>query len=344
MVRYVLAVGCLVATILFFYRMTAPAGAESRNDLYLIGAGSILLVFQFLLQDLDDGGPHLILLGILSAAIFAVWKNRERLGSLLFGLAIVLKLTPAIFLLLFAWKRQWKLLAYTILASACWMMLPMLWTGPASWWTHQTEWTRNAVLSVLDRQVEGRQDNERRIRNQALRPTLLRYLVTYPADHPMRKDDPAYAPLLNLPSAVAGVCVVGAALGLLAMFARSSSRSFNPVRGERWARECAAVLVLALLLSPITWQQHLAWLLPGAIVVLAAARFGNPFKAPEWVALGLYIVLAMVLNYEVLGKSRFQVVLSYHPFGIAMLLMFGLIVGMRTEASPVVIENRRSDR
>ena len=334
-VRYVFAVGCLVATIVLFYRMTVPAKAQNRKALFLLGGGSILLVSQFILQDLDDGGPHLILLGILSAAIFAVWQNRERLGSVLFGLAIVLKVTPAIFLLLFVWKRQWKLLAQTILAIACWIMLPMLWMGPASWWAHQAEWGRNAVLSVLDRQAEGRQDNEQRIRNQALRPTLLRYLVTYPVDHPMRKDDPAYAPVLNLPLGVAGVCVMAAALVLVAMFLRSSSRSFDRLRDKMWPRECAAILVLALLLSPMTWQQHLVWLLPGAFVVLAEARFRTPLKTPEWMALALYIVLTVVLNYEVLGKSRFGIFLSYHPFGIAMILLFGLIVGLGSE-------NRRS--
>ena len=333
MFRYVLAVCCLAATIVLFYRMTAPTGAGGQKDLYLVGGGSILLVFQFVLQDLDDGGPHLILLGILSSAIYAVWQNRRRLGSVLFGLAIALKLTPGIFLLLFVWKRQWRLLAHTILATACWVILPILWMGPADWSAHQAEWARNAVSSVLDRQVEARQDNEQRIRNQALRPTLLRYLVTYPVDHPMRKDDRAYAPILNLPSGVAGICVIAAALGLVTIFARYSSRSFDTVRDRAWPRECACVLVLALLLSPMTWQQHLVWLLPGAFVVLTAA-VRNQLKTAEWVMLGIYVVLVMVLNYEVLGKPRFETFLSYHPFGVAMILLFGLMVAIGNKTSP----------
>lgn len=341
MVRYVLAVACLVATIVLFYRMTAPIGAQGQKELYLVGGGSILLVFQFVLQDLDDGGPHLLLLGILSSAIYAVWQNRERLGSVLFGFAIALKLTPGIFLFLFMWKRQWKLLAHTILATACWILLPILWMGPVDWTAHQAEWGHNAVASVFDRQVEGRQDNEQRIRNQALRPTLLRYLVSYPADHPMRKDDPAYAPVLNLPSSLAGACVIAAALGLVALFARFSSRSFDAVRDKTWPRECACVLVLALLLSPMTWQQHLAWLLPGAFVVLTAA-VRNQLKTPAWVLLGIYIVLVMVLNYEVLGKPRFQTFLSYHPFGIAMILLFGLIVGVGSKTSPILLAKHTS--
>ncbi|HEX5551081.1 MAG TPA: glycosyltransferase family 87 protein [Nitrospira sp.] len=343
MVRYVLAVGCLVATVVLFYRMTVPSESEgNRRNLYLLGGGSILLVLQFILQDLDDGGPHLILLGILSVAIYAVWQNREPLGAVLFGLSIALKLTPGIFLLLFVWKRQWKLLALTIVATASWIMIPMLWMGPVGWWTHQAEWTRNAALSVLDRQVEGREHNEQRIRNQALRPTLLRYLVTYPADHPMRKDDPAYTPILNLPPVLAGAGVMVAALGLLAVFARSSSRSFDSMKDKAWSRECAAVLILALLLSPMTWQQHLAWLLPGAFVVLASARLRNGLKPPEWLMLSAYIVLVMVLNYEVLGKSRFEMLLSYHPFGVAMILLFGLVVGMKSETLPIITGKQAS--
>lgn len=101
MFRYGLAVGCLVATVCLFHRMVALPGAQSQKDLYLLGGGAILLVFQFVLQDLDDGGPHLILLGILSSAIYSVWRKRECLGSVLFGLSIALKSTPAIFLLLF---------------------------------------------------------------------------------------------------------------------------------------------------------------------------------------------------------------------------------------------------
>src|SRR6476469_288708 len=78
MVRYVLALGCLVATVILFYRMTVPYESEgSRSNLYLLGGGSIRLVLQFILQELDDGGRHLILLGILSAAMYAVWQNRE---------------------------------------------------------------------------------------------------------------------------------------------------------------------------------------------------------------------------------------------------------------------------
>jgi len=44
----------------------------------------------------------------------------------------------------------------------------------------------------------------------------------------------------------------------------------------------------------------------------------------------------------VLGKSRFEMLLSYHPFGVAMILLFGLVVGMGSETRPIVPGNHTS--
>lgn len=325
-VRYGVAVGCLILTLVLFQRMVAVSGKQRQDDGYLLGGAAVFMVLQFVIQDLDDGGPHLILLGILTGGIYAIWVGREWLGSMLVGLGIVLKITPALFVLLFLWKRQWRVACFTVLATIAWIVLPVLYMGPASWWNHHTEWTRNAVLSVLDRQAEGRLTNEQRIRNQALRPTLLRYLVTYPETHPMRRDDANYAAVLNLPPSLASACVTGVSLALLGLLGWSASRSCASSRDPAWARDCAAVLVLSLLLSPMSWQQHLSWLVPAAFVVLVSARSTGGLRTAEWIMLGGYILLTMILNYEVLGKARFEVLLSYHPFGVAMILLFGLVV------------------
>ena len=108
------------------------------------------------------------------------------------------------------------------------------------------EWTRNAVLSVLDRQVEGRQENELQKANLSLRHTMLRYLVTYPPDHRLRQVDHGYQPVLDLPSPVANAIVGVSALSLLGLFAWSSSRVFQGSGDPTWARDCAGVLMLAL--------------------------------------------------------------------------------------------------
>ncbi|MGZ8384713.1 MAG: glycosyltransferase family 87 protein [Nitrospira sp.] len=106
--RYAIAIGCLVITIVLFHRMLCGTSDSNVWSRLLVGVGAGALTLQFILNDLDDGGPHLILLGILTCAIYAIWAGRERLGAIILGFGITLKITPALFVLLFLWKRQWR--------------------------------------------------------------------------------------------------------------------------------------------------------------------------------------------------------------------------------------------
>ncbi len=325
--RYAVAIGCLVLTTMLFHRMLCGVSDSSNWSRLWVGMGAGALTLQFILNDLDDGGPHLMLLGILTGGIYAIWKGRDRIGAALIGLGIVLKITPALFVLLFLWKRQWRLASYTVLASALWILLPILYMGPTSWWDHHLEWTNNAVLSVLDRQREGRQENELQKANLSLRHTMLRYLVTYPTTHRLRQVDRAYKPVLDLPSPVANAIVGFAAVGLLALFARSSRREFQGPGDPTWARDCAGTFMLALFLSPITWDQHLVWMIPAAVVVVAAAsRVAGSLNRTGYAMLAVYMILTIVLNYEIVGKANWEALKSYHHLGIAMLILYGLLL------------------
>jgi hypothetical protein len=285
-----------------------------------------------MLNDLDDGGPHLMLLGILTGGLYAIWVGRAWLGAALVGFGIVLKITPALFVLLFLWKRQWRVALYTVAATLLWIVLPVLYMGPTGWWDHHTEWTRNAVLSVLDRQVEGRQENELQKANLSLRHTMLRYLVTYPPTHRLRQVDPGYQPVLDLPSPVANTIVGVAAASLLGMFAWFSRRPFQGPGDSEWAQDCAATFMLALLFSPITWDQHLVWMVPAACVVITAAtRMSGGLSRVGYVMLAVYIVLAMVLNYEVVGSARWEALKSYHHLGIAILILYALLLSTKRD-------------
>ena len=228
--RYIVAVGCLAVTAFLFHRMMYGTDESKGKSHPLARVGAVVLTLQFIIADLDDGGPHLILLAILTCGIYAIWVGREWVGAVLFGLGIALKITPALFVLLFLWKRQWRVAFYTVLAAIFWIVLPAVHMGPTNWWEHQTEWTRNAALSLLDQQTEGRQANEQQKANLSLRHTLLRYLVTYPESHRLRQVDPTYKPVLDLPPRLATLIVVSVTLGLFGLFAWSSRESFQGPR------------------------------------------------------------------------------------------------------------------
>ena len=324
--RYAVAVICLCVVLALLFRMARPQfnGLETGN--LTVSVLTVLLAFQFVLQDLDDGGPHLILLLMLTAGMYAAWRERDVAAGLWFGLTIALKITPALFVLFFLWKRRWRLAACTVLAACVWITLPAAWMGPSNWWSHQNEWAANAGLSLTDRHTGIAEENEQRVRNQSLRPSLMRYLVNYPEDHPVRRDDPEFRPVLDMPLWVAQLIVLIAMVGLMGIFAWATRKPWRGPTDVDWLRQCAAMLILLLLLSPITWQQHLVWLIPALYLVVADVIVGGRVSLVKAAAFGGYILLTMVLNYEVLGKQRFAMVLSYHPFAIAMLLVLGLLL------------------
>ena len=324
--RYITAVLCLWLTCVLLHRMIKDRFGELVQTNLTLSVFAIILAGQFILYDFDDGGPHTILLGMLIGAVYAVWTGREKLGAVWFGLAIALKVTPGLFLPFFVWKRQWRLACYTVVATTCWIVLPMAWMGPSSWWSHQQTWVRVAAGSAIGEKTSFAHANEDNIRNSGIQPAMMRYLVTLPPDHPLRKNDPGYVAVLDLSPTVANAFVISAILTLLIGFGRLTSRPYTGSGDPDWARECSGLLILMLFLSPLTWIQHLQWIVPALYCIVAQASSRDGLTAPAKIAMGLYVLIAVVLNYEVLGKQKFAVFLSFKPFTIGMLLIFAVLM------------------
>ncbi len=341
--RYTVAVICLCLTFFLLYRMVRDRSGVPPTESLWISAATVLLAFQFILQDLDDGGPHLILLAILTAGIYSGWQGREKLGAMWFGLAIALKVSPALFLPFFLWKRQWRLAGFAAIAAGCWIMLPMMWMGPGNWWSHQREWILVAAGSSMGQDIPITVENEQRVRNQSLGQTLMRYLVTFPEDHPLRREDPGYVALLNLPAQTAKMLRIVVTMGLLAAFGWYARRPFEGRGDPAWLRESSAVMILALLLSPVTWVQHLVWLMPALYLILVDARSNAGLGTRTKMALAAYVLLAVVLNYELLGKQTFALLLSYHPFTLAMLLVLGILIIPRQTSETICMPSERHE-
>ena len=324
--RYMTAIICLWLTCVLFHRMIRNRFKELAQANLILSVIAITLAGQFVLYDLDDGGPHTILMGMLVGAVYAVWKGREKFGALWFGLAIALKVTPGLFLLFFMWKRQWRLAIYTAVATACWIILPIVWMGPASWWFHQQTWTQVAAGSALGYKAPFAQINEDNIRNSGIQAALMRYLVTLSPDHPLRQNDPGYVAILDLPPTLARILAISAILVLLIGFCWYTRRPYGGPGDPEWPRECSGLLILMLFLSPLTWIQHLPWLVPALYWIVAKACSRDGLSQLSKVAMGLYVMIAVILNYEVLGKQNFAVFLSFKPFTMGMLLIFAVLM------------------
>jgi hypothetical protein len=276
-----------------------------------------------------DGGPNLILLAILVGGIYCAWRGRESLAGLWFGLAIALKMTPALFLPFMIWKRRWRLAAWTTVATLGWIALPAVFMGPANWWEHQNAWNQVALSVLLDSQDQLREGNEVRVQNQALKPALRRYLETYPPGHILRLNHPADRPILDLSPSLANRLANLGLLGLLAGFVVWSRRPLRGYDDPAWLLESSGVLILVLLLSPLVWLQHVVFMLPAIYLIVAQDGAIRKLPRPAAVVIWLYIVLSLVLNRELLGLRNYLVLLSYHSHTLCMLLILGLLMALR---------------
>ena len=72
-----------------------------------------------------------------------------------------------------------------------------------------------------------------------------------------------------------------------------------------WLAEASGLLILAALLAPIAWVQHLVLAIPAIYLIVADWVAKRNFGVAAGAAMVLYIVLALLLNRTILGKARY---------------------------------------
>ena len=97
--------------------------------------------------------------------------------------------------------------------------------------------------------------------------------------------------------------------------------------------ELAGLCLLMVLLSPVTWVQHLVFAVPAVFFILADGR-RKPW--PVQIALAAYVILALMLNREILGKEKYIFLLACHIHTVAMLILLGLVLWLRTRPGEVI--------
>lgn len=268
---------------------------------------------------------------LLLVAGFVHWQQGRKLASgLWLGLATLIKLTPAIVVLWFVLKRQYRTVAVALAT--------ILLGGPLSDWAvfgvrdtadYYVAWTRNAVQSGSHAGLI-RAQREMDWRNQGLGAVLSRWLhatnwarhfdndprVAHASDPPqyMNVASMSRAQVAMVVQAVALVSVLG-----LAWLARRPASALGP-----WALRFEwSIFMLAMLwLMPVMRQYHMIWATP-AVSLLAAAvhQVGHRSRAarPVYAAL-LLVLLAQVALVSEAIKAR-GVTLASVPILAAPLIL-----------------------
>jgi len=335
--RYVVALLCLWLFLKWLTDML-PANVSSQRR-FLIVALTLLFCLKYIIRDLDDAGPHLILVGMLVAGMNLARRGKDVAGGFCFALAIVLKMTPGLILPYLAWKRRWRLLLVTVTAIAVLIVSPALWLGTSLWWNCQKQWNDVAFCVFSGKEHAGMNENDLRIQNQSLKMALMHPLVVYPEGHSMRSASEIFS-AFDLPVQQARLLANLAMAGLLGFFWLRTRQAGSGNGAAVMPQELAGLFLLMVLFSPVTWVQHLVFALPAVFFILADER-RKPW--PVQFALGIYLVLALILNREILGKENYLFLLACHIHTAAMLILLGLVLWLRTrpvEIATSVMERR----
>ena len=294
---------------------------------FWVAALALMMAGRYVIRDLAELGVNTALVALTWLAIYLWTQRRDFLAGTSLGFAIALKCTPAIFAAYFLWKRQWKMFAITSVAALLFTLAPILWQGPSVYRTHMARWSANVGRGFGSVDPSVGVLGPEPLQNMALRPSLARYLMHLPPEHPGRAPHPLYFDFLNLSPVVAGWVIKASLLALLAVFLWWSRRAVASRQDSHLLWEFAGLGILMLLFSPITWGQHCVALLPACyfIAALFLARGG----LPRWMLALLiaYILFVPILSRDVVGHNLALLLGSYHLETFTILGLLAVVMG-----------------
>lgn len=299
-----LGILALITLLRILSRLVRPVFVLDDTLTFWTAALAVFLALQFLIRDQAELGLNTAITLCVWASV-DLWRSRHDLAAgILLGFAIAIKCTPAVFLGYFIWKRQWRSAIFSIFAALLFTLAPMIWQGPASWNNHMQAWIVNSTHGISG-SGGGVGENELFFRptNFSLRSALSRYIGSWPN---------AYF----IESAVS--------LGLVAIFLWWSRRSIVSRDEPRVFWELAAVAILMLLISPITWSQHCVALLPACFLV--AGLVISRDRIPAWITaiLFVYVVFCVLLGRDLIGRNLSAAFADLHLTTMCFLGLFAI--------------------
>ncbi len=311
---YSLAIASIFLVIWILRAIVFDKVRTTVSESYYVEIATLLLASHYIVRDLDDAGLNTILLAVVMFGVYSVERKQYTAGSLSIGLAVALKSTVGIFVPFLIWKRQWRLALWTATFAALWILLPAIRMGPANWWLAQREWIEAAVGFALGHNPAAEfYYGFLNVGNQALRPALQYF----------------FAANAGISYSLARILSSLGALILIGLFCWATRRPYGANLRMQWLTESTALLIMALMLAPLAWVQHMVFAIP-AIYLIAAFWFSSTrVSTAVNVALVVYVVLVFGLSRTILGKTGYQVALACHIHTIALLIILALVLKER---------------
>ncbi len=245
--------------VVIVLRRCLPALADVDHRVIATWVLPVALLFEPVRETLGFGQVNVLLMTLVLVDTLTrkPWLPR----GVFIGLAAAIKLTPAVFILWFLVRRDWRGAAVTV-GSAVAFTLAAFVVSPTNSWTYWLDTISNT----------GRIGGLAYTANQSIQGMLFRLL-------PESAVDPVWL-----------VLVLVALAGIVAAMVRVHRAAPTP------AESALGLVVLnslvSLVCSPVSWSHHWVWLVPLAVVTGVAvwnARARGD-RLTGWLAGGLFLV------------------------------------------------------
>jgi alpha-1,2-mannosyltransferase len=224
---------------------------------------ALLLSLRPIMGDLAHGNVNLFILFLVVGALYAFHQGRDLTAGLVLALSIACKVTPALFLPYFLWKRAWKTLAGAAAGLVLFLVVvPSLFLGSERNFQLFGSWLERMVAPYV---IAGTVTSEHP--NQSL-PGLAFRLGTHSPSFLDDHGEPLqYHNLATLDPARVRWFLKGCMFLFAAVVVWSCRTPLTPRQGWRLAAEFSIVVLGMLLFSERTWKHHcVTLLLPFAVL------------------------------------------------------------------------------
>ena len=297
----------LLATAALTWRMVRP-GLPPAVWLGLV-LGVVALLDPFLLA-FRLGQVDLVIGLALAAAAYRLRRGDDGWAGAFIGIAAVLKVAPGLLAIYLLWRGRWRALAGLAVMVTAAGLFSLGFAGTETWRYYLTDRLPDLLAgSAL-------------FNNLSVPGLLLRVFM-----------GPELARgFLDLQPEIALARVLSAIAVLAALVVAALALGRAPRTGRAHVLEFSLAVVVALLISGVTWPHYLAWLLP--LVGLSLA-FSWPTLASRWSAVlsgaGLALASLPLDAYDGLFGSIFDIsmtALSVRSLGL-LIMFLGLLLAVR---------------
>ncbi len=239
----------LLLSLWLAWRLCSPTDEDVPP---IVALGSLICTWRFFDNDLGMGNINILLLAVILAGIYLAGRRQHLLAGALIAVAASIKVTPALILVYFLYKRWWKTLPGALIGLAiCLIIWPALWFGWENNWHLLASWYHAVVAGFIE---HGAVRSEHT--NQALVGIINRLFGPHVGILSGRGED-VYLTIINLPPFARDLLrllLAGGIVGGLAWTCRHAVRPRENPLG--YAAEISLVLIAMLLLSGLSWKAH----------------------------------------------------------------------------------------